>query len=135
MPNRYRLKEDIRHTTRRGDRRIQRSRIPDSNSIATNTFFGRKTATHNTDYRQSGRNNIHNQRVGEHGRRRRKKTMKRYVNYQSRQDTRTGDPNHVTRREQLQSNDKYNYFISKELEQLISKPSTTNPPLRVRTRR
>eukprot|EP00751_Fragilariopsis_kerguelensis_P007788 CAMPEP_0170785230 /NCGR_PEP_ID=MMETSP0733-20121128/16757_1 /TAXON_ID=186038 /ORGANISM="Fragilariopsis kerguelensis, Strain L26-C5" /LENGTH=59 /DNA_ID=CAMNT_0011130593 /DNA_START=363 /DNA_END=542 /DNA_ORIENTATION=- len=31
------------------------------------------------------------------------------VEYCSRQDTRSGDPNHVTRRERLQSNDEYNY--------------------------
>ena len=65
-----------------------------------------------------------------------KKTMKRSTSTieSSGHDTRPGYPNHVTRqRERLQSNDEYNYFISKG-EQLISKPSTatTNPPLRVR---
>ena len=56
-----------------------------------------------------------------------KKTMKRSTSTIESlgHDTRPGYPNHVTRqRERLQSNDEYNYFISKG-EQLISKPSTT----------
>ena len=106
------------------------SRRPTKSTTLTNSGF--QFRTHSSDrnkkhiiptYALSGRNHISNEGWGK--KKKKEDDEKINVEYRSGQDIRSGDPNHVTRRERLQSNDEYNYLFISKGEQLISKPSTT----------
>ena len=82
VTNRHRLKEDntIYDTTRWGDRRIQRSRILNSNSELIHRTKTRHTWT---DY-ISGRNNISNEGWGEEEEERRRWKDQRWISIETR---------------------------------------------------
>ena len=94
-------------------RRPTKTTLTNSNSeriYRTNTFFKRKTATHNTDHNGLAETTSSTGECGDtKDGGRRKKTMKKSTLNINRGKTRSGDPNHVTKRERLQSNDEYNY--------------------------
>ena len=98
VTNRHRLKEYIYVTTRRGKpTRTEIPPFPNSNSNSE-LNYRTKTATHHTDHECRGTTSSNE------GWRKKKKKKKENdekinVEYRSGQDIRSGDPNHVTRRE------------------------------------